>query len=182
MGLPINYLSLSLISMKIMVTLLLLLVSMASFAQNTGVIPDPSLSLPQAVFDSDTCCWRMLADKGKYLEAANLIVSYLDAGKASNTHSLYWHAGQMYAMGHEDDLAIKYFKRTYAKVYLWFGDSDAIDWYYYARGTVAFLENDREKLKKVIHAWTRRFLADLNYQALLKLNEHWGEDYNVIFE
>lgn len=169
-------------AMKKVAILLLLLMSKDSFSQETGAVIVPSLSYPQVIFDSDTCCWRKLTASGKYHEAAELMVLYLHSRNASNKHALYWHTGQMYAMAHEYELATKYFKKTYAKVYLWFGDSDAKTWYYYARGTVAFIKEDRKVLDKVIQTWSHKFPPDKNYNALLKLNAHWGDGYEIILE
>ena len=123
----------------------------------------------------------MNADKA-YLEAASLIAGYLKQGQVVNRHALCWHAGQMYAMAHEYPAAKKYFKQTYAKIYLWFGDDDAKTWYYYARGTVAFIDDDIRALEKMIRTWERRFPTDKNYDALLNLHAHWGQDYSAIFQ
>lgn len=141
---------------------------------------NPALYYNQTAFNSDTCCWRKLSADKEYLAAANLIVSYLKTNKTTNKHALHWHAGQMFAMAHSDRLAIKYFKRTYSIFYKLFGDTDAKTWYYYARGTVAFIENDKKLLEGIINSWTKKFPADNNLKTLILLNENWGKGYELL--
>ncbi len=159
------------------VFVLLAFCSFSSFAQNTTTQTAPVLAYQQNHFDADTCCWRKLSAEKKYREAAYLIVAYLKTHNASNKHALYWHAGQMFAMANENALAKKYFKRTYSVFYKWLGDEDAKTWYYYARGTVAFIDRDKNKLAAIIQHWERHFPKDKNYQALLQLNENWDKGY-----
>ena len=157
--------------------ILLAFCSISSFAQNTTTQTNPVLAYQQNHFDADTCCWRKLSAEKKYHEAAYLIVAYLKTRNASNKHALYWHAGQMFAMANENALAKKYFKRTYSVFYKWLGDEDAKTWYYYAKGTVAFIDRDKNKLAAIIHHWERHFPKDKNYQALLQLHENWDKGY-----
>ncbi len=146
-------------------------------AQQTNDIT-PELNYPQSVFDSDTCCWRKLSSERHYAEAATHIVAYIKGHKkVSNKHSLHWHAGQMYAMAGDYASGKKYFKKTYSVFYRWIGDEDAGAWYYYAKGTVAFLDGDKEELEGIIRKWEKHFPKDINYEALLQLLKHWGERY-----
>jgi len=152
---------------------------MDTFAQDKNTFPDPGLLYNQTLFDSDTCCWRKLSADKEYLDAANLIVSYLDTNKPSNKHSLHWHAGQMFAMAGSDKLAIKYFKKTYSAFYSLFGGTDGKTWYYYAKGTVAFIEGNLEDLESIIDHWARKYPMDKNYKALLMLRANWGKSYEM---
>ena len=146
-------------------------------AQQTNDVT-PELNYPQSVFDSDTCCWRKLSSERHYVEAATLIVSYIsDNRKVANKHSLHWHAGQMYALSGDYRLGKKYFKKTYSLLYRWIGDEDARTWYYYAKGTVAFLDGDKDELEGIIRKWEKNFPKDVNYEALVQLLSHWGESY-----
>jgi hypothetical protein len=149
------------------------------FSQDKIASKNPLLLYHRTAFDSDSCCWRKLSADKKYLDAGNLIVSYLNNSKPKNKHSLNWHAGQMFAMAHSDKLAKKYFKRTYSIFYKWFGDNDAKAWYYYAIGTIAFIDNDKKTLEKTIKTWKKKFPADNNYKALVRLNENWGKSYDL---
>jgi hypothetical protein len=56
---------------------LLSILSHISFAQITNASHYPALQYHQTDFDSDSCCWRKLAKEKKYLDAAQLIVTYL---------------------------------------------------------------------------------------------------------
>ncbi len=138
-----------------------------------------SILMEQTFFDSDTCCWRKLNADKKYLDAANLIVSYLDTSMPNNKHSLHWHAGQMFAMAKSDKLAKNYFKKTYSVFYKWFGDTDARTWYYYAKGTVAFIDNDKKSLERIIKHWSNKFPIDINYKVLVQLNGNWSRGYEL---
>jgi hypothetical protein len=165
--------------MKSTLILLFILLSADTFSQDKMTSKNPFLLFDQTAFDSDTCCWRKLCTHKKYLDAGNLIVSYLNNSKPTNTHSLNWHAGQMFACAHSDELAKKYFKRTYSIFYKWFGDNDAKAWYYYAKGTIAFIEHDKKSLEKAIMIWGIKFPTDNNYKALVRLSENWGKSYDL---
>ena len=132
----------------------------------------------QAVFDSDTCCWRKLADEGRYNEGGQLILSYLDISqKITNPHALKWHAGQMFALAGNNRQAIKWFEKTYSIFYKWFGGQDGKAWYYYAKGTVAFLKRDKATLQKIIGHWDKQLPKDINYTSLTTLLEKWDKTY-----
>ncbi|MDL2231092.1 hypothetical protein LJB75_01585, partial [Bacteroidales bacterium OttesenSCG-928-L19] len=60
----------------------------AIFSRILGQNENPEIYYSQGEFDSDTCCWRKLANSGKYEDGANLIVEYLKKGKTENRHSL----------------------------------------------------------------------------------------------
>lgn len=138
-----------------------------------------ALSYPQSIFDADTCCWRALSKAHQYEEAARLILAYLDHNrKPANQQSLYWHAGQLFASAGNTKWAIKYFKKTYSIFYLWFGGEDGKTWYYYARGTIAFLEKDKKTLEAMIHTWeAAHYAQDKNYKTLIHLYNNWDKDY-----
>jgi hypothetical protein len=136
------------------------------------------ISYQQSMFDSDTCCWRMLADLAFYHEAAELIKLYLDKNRnITNKHSLHWHLGQMLAKAGQTEEAIYYLKKTYNGFYSWFGGSDGRAWYNYANGTVAFLERDKNELLQMIDHWPQDSLPDKNYKMLQTLLEHWELTY-----
>jgi len=141
------------------------------------------LDYEQRFFDSDTCCWRKLADNKEYEKGANLIVSYLKNNKThTNKHSLYWHAGQLFAKAQKDQQAIRYFRKTYNFLYRWFGGEDGKTWYFYAKGTVAFIKRDKEKLHKMIEIWNKNLPKDGNYDTLIQLYENWDKKYLEITE
>ena len=141
------------------------------------------LSYEQRFFDSDTCCWRKLADNKEYEKGADLIVSYLKNNKThTNNHSLNWHAGQLFAKAQKDQEAIYYFRKTYNFLYRWFGGEDGKTWYFYAKGIIAFIKRDKEKLYKTIEIWNKRLPKDGNYDALILLYENWDKKYVEITE
>lgn len=133
----------------------------------------------QKEFDADTCCWRKLANEQQYQQAAAAITLYLFSHKRKevNWHSLNWHAGQMYAKAGLNKLAKIHFQNTYSVFYKLFGNEDAKTWYYYAKGTEAFLDGEKNKLEHILHKWEKCYPLDKNYHALQKLLDNWGEDY-----
>ena len=139
------------------------------------------LTYPQSAFDSDTCCWRKISSQGYYQEAGELILTYLQDSKAVTNHqALFWHAGQCFAMAGQDALAKKYMQKTYSSFYQWFGGEDGRTWYYYANGTVAFIDRDKKTLSAMIDKWEKRYPQNLNYQALRELQKHWELPYKEI--
>lgn len=101
-------------TMKTIVLLLLLFSCSNLAAQDLSNV----LLYEQRFFDSDTCCWRKLAYTKEYEKAGNLIVSYLKKNKnRTNSQSLQWHAGQMFAKAQNDKQAIFYFKVLRKKLY-----------------------------------------------------------------
>jgi hypothetical protein len=85
----------------------------------------------------------------------------------------------MYAMAGDYRTARKYFKKTYSVFNNWFGGDDGKAWYYYAKGTVAFIDDDKDKLDTIIKKWASHLPMDINYTALLQLQAHCGERYAV---
>ncbi len=152
--------------------ILLLFFSASLFAQN-----EPCLKYPQKIFDSDTCCWRKLSKEKQYEKGANLILEYLNKGNAENKLSLNWHAGQLFAFDGKNQKALKYFGKTYSVFLRWFGDKDAKAWYFFAKGTSAFIKRDKPKLEKIIDRWKAKLPIDNNYKELLRLKNNWNMDY-----
>ncbi len=136
-----------------------------------------TLDYPQVAFDSDTCCWRQLAANARYGDAANLIVAYINTHKQGNLHALRWHAGQQYAKAGNNAMAIKYFGKTYNVFYRWFGGADGAAWYFYAKGSVAFLKRNRSQLQHILYRWDRKLPKDRNYTQLTMLNQQWDKRY-----
>ena len=144
-------------------------------------IPDLSLSYPISIFNSDTCCWRKLSANNYHEEAARLLISYYKKNKKLiNKQPLYWHAGQCFAFEGQNEMAIQYMKKTYSPLFNRFGGKDGKTWYYYANGTVAFLERNQKKLSKMILQWEKLYPLDINYNALLLLQRNWTASYKDI--
>ncbi|MBS1741815.1 MAG: hypothetical protein JST81_02165 [Bacteroidetes bacterium] len=121
-------------------------------------------------FNSDTCCWRKEAKADSFNLAATHILGYLRCpGRKVNKQSLYWHAGQMFACANDYTRAKHYCKKTYTVFTKWFGGKEGKAWYFYAKGTVAFLRGDKLLLQHIIKKWDRSLPKDKNYEALIKL-------------
>lgn len=123
--------------------------------------------------------WRGLMAEGEYEKAAmNLEYAALSKNiQVSNKQALWWHAGQMWAMMGEYNHAKMDIKYTYNVFYKLFGSEDAKTWYYYAKGTIAFLDGDKAQLEKIMNKWERKYDKDKNYVCLQQLMDNWGQDY-----
>jgi hypothetical protein len=149
---------------------------LSALAQNKTTLQ--YLDYPQSIFDSDTCCWRLMSANDSYAEAADLMKTYLRYHRrVENRMSLHWHLGQMLAMADQYKEAKTYFKKTYNGFYTWFGGTDGRAWYYYAKGTVAFLDSDKEKFIRLLAKWPRDSLAEKNYDRMQDLLLHWELTY-----
>jgi tetratricopeptide (TPR) repeat protein len=138
----------------------------------------PEFNYDQGTFDSTACCWRKLSAEGKHHEAAELIVNYIEhSPNVENKHSLNWHAGQAFAMAGDNKQAVKYFKKTYSLFYKWLGGEDGKAWYYFAKGTTAFIKRDKPKLESIIAHWKKKLPLDNNYKELTRLLENWEKGY-----
>ena len=105
------------------------------------------LELDRNAFDQDmNGGWRTLGMKeGCKLAAAELIREWRHA-KRDHTSILYWHEGQMRAYAGQAEEAIALFKLTYQAA----EDDTDFGWNHYVTGTIAFLEQDRERLASAI--------------------------------
>lgn len=137
------------------------------------------LDYGQTQFDSAGCCWRALAAEHKYAESAQLIVYYLKTGKVTNRQSLHWHAGQMFAFAKNDTAALEHLGKTHNVFQRWFGGDGGKTWYYFARGTIAFLKRDKNRLEKIVAHWGKKLPQDNNYSELEKLLANWELDYRT---
>ena len=165
--------------MKLVLLFSFLLVIKTAFSQR--IDQALSLSYSESIFNADTCCWRKLSATGYDEEAAQLILTYYQQNKKkANKQALYWHTGQCFAMAGQNALAKKYMRKTYSSFYQWFGGEDDRTWYYYGNGTVAFIDRDKKTLSAMIDKWEKRYLQNLNYQALRELQKHWELPYKEI--
>ena len=135
------------------------------------------LEYDQTAFDSDTCCWRKLSKEREFEKSANLIVQYIKRGKFENKQSLNWHAGQMFAFSSDDRQALKYFRKTFNFTQKWFGGHDGKTWFYFAKGTSAFINRQKDVLQKIITRWKTKLPIDENFHELVQLLENWDMNY-----
>ena len=152
---------------------LILLLSAIDCNSQSGV-----LFYSESAFNSDTCCWRKLSSEGDYIAGAKLLEDYLEThDKNVNQQALHWHAGQLYAMAGANMEACSHFHKTYNVLYKWFGGADGRTWYYYAKGTVAFLHRNRPRLERYLRKWQQHYPEDVNYRALMRLLQNWDKPY-----
>lgn len=87
--------------------------------------------------------WRVLSDKEKYKEAIKVIFDSLQANKKRNKSADYWHIGKLYAFDNDYKTAIVYIKKSSGFLIRLFDR----EWRLYYKGTIAFLERDKKRLK-----------------------------------
>ena len=165
--------------MKKLLITALLFTSFLARGQN-----DEILNLTQKEFDSFDCCWRKLSDEKHYAEAAELMAYYIkNSPNAQRKHPLNWHAAQLYASAGNNREATRYIKKTYNLLYRWFGGEDGRQWYYYAKGTTAFLKGNKRQLERMIRLWDKHgYEQEDNYRILTKLLAGWGQTYEQVYK
>lgn len=151
----------------------MLLLALALVAQNASDAAQPDacaydsthyLQQDAETFDQSEGGWRPLAQRGCYIEAAQLIGLYRathgDAISQRNRREIIWHQGQMYAYANEYELAVEQFSQTYAEL------GAHPEMHFKTEAVIAFLTRDRERLIE-----TRNALQALpeppNFQAIV---------------
>jgi len=92
--------------------------------------------------------WRQLAEKGQFLEAAELIDEYIAKHKdldMSQRPNLNFHAAQMYAFADDYKTAID---RLNNSTYAFEPPELPLRWNAYVNATIAFLKKDIDRLKE----------------------------------
>ena len=164
--------------MKKLLAIALFFTSFLARSQN-----DEILNVTQKEFDSFDCCWRKLDAEKQYAEAAQLLADYVNhSPNAKRKHPLNWHAGQMYAMAGDNREGIRYMKKTYSVLYRWFGGEEGRQWYYYAKGTTAFLKGNKRQLERIIRLWDKHgYEREQNYKTLTRLRDNWDKTYQAAY-
>jgi hypothetical protein len=158
-----------------------------SLAQQPGEQPaeaeatPPELLLEYAAFDQEPGQgWRRLADAGQYREAATLIGAYLkhrDGLANWQRRNLQFHAGQTHAFAGDDTAALLAFRAALDPNE---SPTSPIRWNAYVQATIAFLEKNREELKRKRDEISRgsEFQGSVpNLEAVDRLIAHFGKPY-----
>ncbi|PLW95056.1 MAG: hypothetical protein C0592_00930 [Marinilabiliales bacterium] len=88
--------------------------------------------------------WELLSQEGKFDEAIIELNRHIDSTGNKSKHQNYWHLGQLYAFNNDYDTAVQYMKKSTSIFDLMFDKY----WRLYYKGTIAFLQRDKEKLQK----------------------------------
>jgi tetratricopeptide (TPR) repeat protein len=88
--------------------------------------------------------WELLSQEGKHEEAIVELQKQIDLGDKKSKNRDYWHLGQLYAYNNDYETAIVCLKKSTNFIGLLFDKY----WRYYYKGTLAFLERDKNKLQK----------------------------------
>jgi tetratricopeptide (TPR) repeat protein len=123
----------------------------------------------------------MYSNEGNYNKAIACLKHELDtAENKRQKHNTLWHLGQMYACKNDYDTAILFMKKA-THLMTYFIDKQ---FYWYYRGTIAFLKRDKEKLQKYYRKlWPYRDgYYRKNALMLKKLYDDFEKPYAEIFQ
>ncbi|MCX2718456.1 hypothetical protein [Lentiprolixibacter aurantiacus] len=134
---------------------------------------DSLMSLDFQEFDQDMQGgWRYYGNKMQFDLAASLIKTYLEQHpeiKKNEAEVMRWHAGQMYAMAGENELAIPLMESSRK-------EEDLMRWNEYLDATVAFLKKDRKTFDENIKA-VASFANNPNLRLLKILEANFDKSY-----
>ncbi len=178
--------------MRTVATIFLILLGFTAKAESvaptctlTSDIILANLNLDFQGFDQNmTGGWRAISNDGCYLEAAELIEIYhlqnYAALQDSQSQILYWHAGQLYGFEEIRSLAKDRFQKSINPNE---PVNDDFKWNAYAKGSIAFLDNNLPDLKKfraeLASAANPR--AKLNLSVLDRMIFCFGKSYKEAY-
>jgi tetratricopeptide (TPR) repeat protein len=124
--------------------------------------------------------WRELAEEGKFKEAINLLLDTIQEHKHIDMHSVYWHIGQLYAFDNDYGNAIRYLKKS-TDIFDKLADRE---WRLYYKGTIAFLQKDKQKLESCYkRLWNKHSAYNEKNAFVLKgLYENFDKTYREVFQ
>ena len=142
--------------------------------------------IAQTTTTNDTCkkvkqeLWRELADSNRYHEAINILLDSIIISRQDNKKGMYWHVGQLYAYNNEYSFAIEYLKKStncFDRIF-------DREWRLYYKGTIAFLEKDKKKLKRCNDKLCKKHSAYYSFNSLkLKaLYDNFDKPYKLAYE
>ena len=108
--------------------------------------------------------WRAIVDNvdaGKTLDA--YLIHNNDQLETWQQQVVRWHAGQMYALGDLTVVALARFKTTFRADE---PSDDTFGWNAYVKGTIGFLEKDRDKLTEAHHELKLKNPTSHNFKIL----------------
>lgn len=139
---------------------------------------DSLMALDFEAFDQDMQGgWRHYGNQMQFGTAASLIKTYLEYHPEIDENKaevMRWHAGQMYAMAGENELAIPLLESSRKK-------EDFMRWNEYLDATVAFLKKDRKAFDENIKA-VASFANNPNLRLLKILEANFDKSYREALE
>ena len=124
--------------------------------------------------------WRELSEQGKFKEAITELFDTLQHQKHVHKLAVYWHIGQLYAYDNDYEKAVHYLKKS-TNIFDKLADRE---WRLYFKGTIAFLQKDKEKLKKCHDKLWNKHTAynEKNALVLKDLYENFDKTYWEVFQ
>lgn len=136
---------------------------------------DKYLSMEPYEFDQGENGWRELDEDGKFLEAAQIIATYLELNKDKVKNYtrespelgnvMVFHAGQLYATAGPE-----YYSEALSFLRDSFRPQDE-GWNLYVKGTIAFLDGNKQTLDECLNALTKIDPKHVRVTVLNKLKK-----------
>lgn len=139
---------------------------------------DSLMALDFQAFDQDMQGgWRFYGNKMQFGLAASLIKTYLELHPEVEKNQeavMRWHAGQMYAMDGQNELAIPMMEASRK-------ENNIMMWNEYLDATVAFLKKDRKAFDANLKAM-ESFTGNPNMRLLKILEANFDKSYREALE
>lgn len=124
------------------IPLILVLFCSLTYGQNQKPNPDnPGTTKTDNYLQQD---WRKLSKNGNFVEAASELLYLVLSDSTRNENADFWHIGQLYATDNQYEKAIFYFKKSM----IGRSENDDKQYWWYYKGTLAFLQKNKSELKK----------------------------------
>lgn len=124
------------------ITLIFVLFCSFTNGQNQKINPDnPGTTKTGSYLEQD---WRKLSQNGNFVDAASELLYLTLSDSTRNRHADFWHIGQIYAQDNQYQKAIFYLKKSMKD----HTEMDDKQYWWYYKGTLAFLQKDKERLEK----------------------------------
>ena len=164
----------------ILLTLIFILLAVQQYGQELKQSEiDSLMALDFKAFDQDMQGgWRYYANQENFITAASLIEAYLEQHPKTDVferQTMSWHAGQMLAMGGQQEGAIPLMEESRK------GKDDFMLWNPYLDATIAFLKKDRPAFDSNLKA-VSAMSNNPNLPLLRILEEHFDKTYREALE
>jgi len=103
----------------------------------------------------------------------------LKESKIDSERLVHWQAAQMFGLAGKKREAIIHINKTYKARYKHSDNAEDKQWYYFATGIKAFINDDKTKLGEILSDWEKAGLPKgEDYDELLRLYTNWDSSLN----
>lgn len=158
--------------------------SKLEYCQPMSKLQNSNLQISYQEFDqTQGKGWRLLAKHACFIESAKLIENYLAMNSTLEVWqkaNLYFHAGQMYAVADEYELAIVKFNNAFWN----YPKQSPVHWNEYVLATIAFLQKDKVTLiryRKIMAQTVGTNQPDPNLPVVDNMIKHFDKPYKYVY-